>query len=100
MSTILRESARRFGAWRTARKVDLSTSLFLDVNATRAELENLTDTRRPEFQSGKNPYGRGRSLRYIAVGAVIFALIVLACFALIIEYGWPSGESPYTPAPW
>jgi hypothetical protein len=71
--------------------------LFVDLNATRGELKNLTDTRRPEFESGKNPYGRGRSLRYIALGTVIFVLIVLVCFALIIEYGWPSSEYPHTP---
>lgn len=96
MSTILRESARRFGAWWASRNVDLSNTLFVDVNTTRAELKNLTDTRRPEFQSGKKAFGTAHNLRVLGVIALIWALIVLVCFALIIEYGWPPGETPWT----
>jgi hypothetical protein len=99
MSTILRESARRFEAWRASRNVDLSSTLFVDVNSTRAELKNLTDTRRPEFQSGKKAFGAAHNLRVLGVIALIWALIVLVGFALIIEYGWPPGYT-HTPAPW
>jgi len=88
MGNSLRELQRRFGAWRATGKVDLSTTLFVDVNATRGELKNLTDTRGPEFASGKIPFGAAHNLRVIGAIALIWALLILLALALAIGFGW------------
>jgi len=87
MSDILRERRRRFAAWRAAGKVDLSTTLFVDVNATRGGLKNLTDTRGPKFESGKKAFGAAHNLRVIGVILLIWALLVLLAIALMIGFG-------------
>ena len=63
--------------------------MFVDPNAVRGELKNLTDTRGPEFQSGKKAFGAAHNLRVLGVIALIWALFVLLAVALHVLFGWP-----------
>jgi hypothetical protein len=88
VSDFLQEPWRRFGAWRAARKAALQPNLFVDVNANRGELKNMTDTRGPEFESGKKAFGAAHNLRVIGVIALIWALFILLAVALHVLFGW------------
>jgi hypothetical protein len=60
--------------------------LFVDLAGSRSKLSELTDVGGPELESGSTPYGTARTLRFV--------LVVLVCFALIVEFGWPTISPP------
>jgi hypothetical protein len=78
---------------RRSRKADLSKTLFVDVSGSRSKRSELTDVGGPELESGKNPYGTARTLRFVALVAALFVLVVLVCFALITEFGQLPGRA-------
>lgn len=86
--------AHRIFASRRSGKADLSKTLFVDVAGSRSKRSALTDIGGPELESGKNPYGTARTLRFVAVVMAIFVLLVFLCFALIVEFGWPTISPP------
>ncbi|MHB8060314.1 MAG: hypothetical protein ACYDHO_05725 [Gaiellaceae bacterium] len=49
----------------------------------------MTDTRNPDFQSGKKAFGAAHNLRVIGVIALIWALLILLALALHLLFGWP-----------
>lgn len=81
--------SQRFATARRARKVDLSETLFVDVNGNRAKLRGLTDTSGAEFDSANSPFGTRRTIRFLALLALAFLLLLLLLAALIIEFGKP-----------
>jgi hypothetical protein len=100
MTGFLTRSRRRLREWRVARRADVAATLLVDLAATRSRLAGLTDTHAPEFQSGKNPYGTARTLRFLLILTIVFVLIVIALFALMIQFGekpgdyWPGSGVP------
>ena len=85
---------QRIIAPRRSRKTDLSKTLFVDLAGSRSKLSELTDVGGPELESGSTPYGTARTLRFVALVAALFVLVVLVCFALIVEFGWPTISPP------
>jgi hypothetical protein len=100
MTGFLTTPRRRLREWRVARRADVAATLFVDLAATRSRLAGLIDTRAPEFQSGKNPYGTARTLRFLFILTIAFVLLVVALFALTIQFGekpgdyWPGSGVP------
>ena len=76
---------RGFLASRRARKIDLSTRLFVNVFGRQSELRDLGDTRGPEFESRKDPYGRIHEVHHAELVTVLLGLYVLL-FVFIVFY--------------
>jgi hypothetical protein len=78
LASELLSTCRRFLASKRSGKVDLSERLFANAAGHRPKLSEITDTHGPEFESGRNPYGPARTLRFI--GLVLLALFLFELF--------------------
>ena len=70
------------------KRPDLSTTLYADSGTSRATLASLEETRRPEFETGKNPFGRAHDIRIIGFILLLLFLFMLLASFLISEYGY------------
>ena len=62
----------------------------MNVFGSQSELRNLVDTSGQESEDRRNPFGTYRTARFVVLMSVAFVLIVLATYALIIEFGLPA----------
>lgn len=81
----------------SSKKVDLSSTLFVDVHGRQKELGGMIDTRGPEFSSGCNPYGPARTLRFLGLLFAAFVVLVFVTFCLIVEFGGPLPGGGFIP---